>query len=200
MSKASRDTKWRSRSTSWAGQIEPAGAAPDRPRLRGRTASEPHDGAMVGEVEGLAALGRSRRHDLDDLRDHVAGALDDDRVADAHVLARDLVRVVQRGARDHDAADGDRLAARPPASARRCGRPGSMIASSTVVGLLGRELVGDRPARRAADEAQPLLPVEAVDLVDHAVDVVGQRGALAPDLGLVGQHLVDRAAAAATAD
>ena len=32
---------------------------------------------------------------FDDLRDHVSGALDRDGVADAHVLARDLVLVVQ---------------------------------------------------------------------------------------------------------
>ena len=35
--------------------------------------------------------------DVDDLRDHVAGALHDDRVADPHVLALDFVLVVQTG-------------------------------------------------------------------------------------------------------
>ena len=44
--------------------------------------------------------------------------------------------------------------------------------------LLGRELVRDRPARRARDEAEPLLQVEPVDLVDDAVDVVAERRAL----------------------
>ncbi len=47
-------------------------------------------------------------------------------------------------------------------------------------GLLGRELVGDGPARRCANEAEPLLPVDAVDLVDDAVDVIGELGAVAP--------------------
>ena len=38
--------------------------------------------------------------------------------------------------------------------------------------LLGGEFVGDGLARRARDEAEPLLQVEPVELVDDAVDVV----------------------------
>ena len=34
--------------------------------------------------------------------------------------------------------------------------------------------MGDRPARRLGDEAEPLLPVEPVDLVDHAINIEGQ--------------------------
>ena len=60
--------------------------------------------------------------------------------------------------------------------------------------LLGRELVGDRPARRAAHEAQPLLPVDTVDLVDDAVDVVGQRRPLDAHLAIECAHLLGRAA------
>ena len=47
--------------------------------------------------------------------------------------------------------------------------------------LLGRELVRDREARRARDEAEPLLGGERVHLVDHAVDVVGEPRALLAD-------------------
>ena len=49
----------------------------------------------------------------DDLRDHVAGALHDHVVALADLLAVDVLLVVQRRARDGDAADLDRLAASP---------------------------------------------------------------------------------------
>src|SRR5205085_10348171 len=45
----------------------------------------------------------------DDLRDHVAGALDDDDVALADLLAVDVLLVVQRRPRDGDTADLDRL-------------------------------------------------------------------------------------------
>ena len=43
--------------------------------------------------------------------------------------------------------------------------------------LLGGEFVRQRPARRAAAHAEPGLQREIVDLVDDAVDVVGQLGA-----------------------
>ena len=44
-----------------------------------------------------------------DVRDDVAGALEQHRVADADVLALDLVHVVQRDVADGDAADRHRL-------------------------------------------------------------------------------------------
>ncbi len=46
------------------------------------------------------------------------------------------------------------------------------IAFSTVVACSAGNFHADRPARRAADEAEPLLQGQIVDLVDHAVDVV----------------------------
>ena len=48
---------------------------------------------------------------FDDIRDDVAGALDDHRVADANVLTGDFIHVVQRSAFYHDAADRDGLEA-----------------------------------------------------------------------------------------
>src|SRR3546814_7364830 len=63
------------------------------------------------------------------------------------------------------------------------------------LGLLGGELVRDRPARRAADHAEALLPVEAVDLVDDAVDLVVQSGARLADLPVKGQRRVGRGTA-----
>src|SRR5262249_35823089 len=50
------------------------------------------------------------------------------------------------------------------------------------------------PARRAADEAQTPLPGEAVYLVDDAVDVVRQLGAVLAELGIGFQHRLNRAA------
>src|SRR3546814_2535963 len=67
------------------------------------------DRAVVREDIGLAVLRPLLLYDLDHLGNDVAGALNDDVVALADVLARDLVLVVQGGARDHHAADGDRL-------------------------------------------------------------------------------------------
>ena len=57
------------------------------------------------------------------------------------------------------------------------------------LGLLGGKLVGNRPARRARGRAQTILPVQAVDLVDDSIDVIGPGAA--PRLGdaVVGHHL-----------
>ena len=51
--------------------------------------------------------------------------------------------------------------------------------------LLGRELVSERPAGRPRDRAEPALFVEAVDLVDDAVDLVGERLPTGLDLPVV---------------
>ncbi len=54
------------------------------------------------------------------------------------------------------------------------------------------------PARRARDEAQPLLQIEPVHLVDHAVDIVAEAGALCVEGGEGGLRL-RRVGAAAVA-
>ena len=129
-------------------------------------------------------------HDVDHLRNHVAGALDDDGVADPDVAALaqllavaadalDVVLVVQRDVLHDDAADADRLELAD--RRERAGAPDlDLDVAQHRRGALGREFVRDRPARRARDEAEALLPVEAVDLVDDAVDVVVEFGALLP--------------------
>ena len=115
----------------------------------------------------------------------------------AHVLAGDFVLVVQGGALHHDAADGDRLE-------RRDRRQGALPPDRDQdvvehrLRLLGREFMRERPARRAADHAEPLLQGEIVDLVDDAVDVIGQRRAIGGDVAVIGQHLRRRRGTAAS--
>src|SRR6202011_5033616 len=60
--------------------------------------------------------------------------------------------------------------------------------------LLGRELVRDRPARGARYEAEPLLPVDALELVVDTVDVVVELGALGLDIAMERQQGLDRPA------
>ena len=88
---------------------------------------------------------------------------------------------------DGDAADPDRLQPRDR---------GELAGAADLdvdrledrLGLLGREFVRQRPARRARDLAEPALPVEPVDLVDHAVDVEGQVGPLRFDHPVMGDE------------
>ena len=173
---------------------EPAGAAAHHVGAAGALVDLAHGvaaagGADVGHLVGLGALRPLVQDDAHHLRDDVAGAAHDHRVADADVLARDLVLVVQRGVGHDHAADRDRLEL--GGGRERAGAADLDLDVEQRGGdLLGRELVGDGPARRARDEAQPLLPVEPVDLVDDAVDVVAERGALRADLAIEGQHLL----------
>ena len=148
---------------------------------------------MRGELEFVSPPGPLLRHIAQDLRDDVAGTLHDHHVAGAHVQPLDLVGIVQGGARNHHAADIDRLEI-----GDRRQRAGAADRDQDAVQprarLLGREFVGHRPARGAAHETEALLPIDAVDLVDDAVDVVGQRRPFDAHLAIELAHLFGRAA------
>ena len=133
-------------------------------------------GADLREDERLRPGGGSIGvHRPQHLRDHVARTLDEHDVADPHVLAGDLVGVVQGRVLDHHAPHGD-----GPQLRHRRQRAGAAHLDVDPLQhggrLLGGELVRDPPARNAAHRAQPALPVQAVDLVDDAVDVVAEVG------------------------
>ena len=69
-------------------------------------------GRAFGRQRNSARVRRPTvRDDGNDLRNHVAGAAHDHGVADTHVLALDLVHVVQRCVADGDATDEDGLQA-----------------------------------------------------------------------------------------
>src|SRR6202011_4398582 len=105
--------------------------------------------------------------------------------------APDVVLVVQGDVLHDDAADADRLEL-----ADRGERAGASDLDLDIPehrhGALGREFMRDPPARRARHEAQAFLPIEAVDLVDHAVDVVVELGALLLDAAVKVDQLLDR--------
>ena len=132
---------------------------------------EPHSGHADGHDEGpLGAV--AKLHDRPEhLGNDVSRLADDDGVADQDALRLDDVLVVERRL-PHDAArharrlhDGER--GRPAGAADR-----DDDVEQLRVDLLGRVLVGDRPARRAARGAQLVVQRELVDLDDHAVDLV----------------------------
>ncbi len=183
MSKALREAKCFSRSTRCAGADEAAGAAAHRIELAGWPAPRaphglpqtghswemhraPHQpGASPAQSRGSAGSRRPRA-----ARSTVSPIAD--------VLAGDLVLVVQCGVGDDDAAHRHRLQPRH----RRQGAGAANLNVDLLQHrrrLLGGELVRQAPARAARHEAQALLPVEPVHLVDDAVDVIAEVGALA---------------------
>ena len=108
----------------------------------------PTGGALRGHHEGTLGAVARVLDGGDDLGDDVAGLAQDDEVADEHALTGDFLCVVQGRARDvrardqhgfHDAVRGH--AARAPHL--------HPDIEQTRVHLLGRELVGGRPARGA---------------------------------------------------
>ena len=134
---------------------------------------------------GVLALGAGPAIDdgPDDLRDDVAGLLEDHPVADPDVLAPDLVEVVEGRSRDRRAGDLDRGHV---GDRRQRPRPPDVRDDvlDERLDLFGRELEGDGPAGRPADHAETGLLVEPVDLDDDAVGLVRQGVAsLAPALG-----------------
>ena len=84
---------------------QPAGAAIDDLAFLALS-SRSAFGAGTGEDIGLALDLRGQV--LDDLRDHVACALDEHAVAGPHAQALDLVGIVQRGVGHDDTTDGYR--------------------------------------------------------------------------------------------
>src|SRR5262245_59265557 len=165
---------------------QPAGAAAGRVLLAGIGIDLPRSMAAAGRADGgkdesFRALRPPCLNHAENLRDDVAGALHDPSVADPDVLPRYLILVVQRGVLHHDAADGDGLEL-----GDRGERPSAadldVDAAQDRGRLLGGKFVGERPARRPRAEAEAVLEVEAVDLVDHAVDVVAETGAALLDL------------------
>ena len=133
-------------------------------------------------------LGRAFiEHRAHNLGDYVARLVHDDGIALAHVFATDLVDVVQRGARDGGAGDRHRVKLGDRREHTGATHLDANFAQDGPL-FLGRELKGNGPARRAGGKAQVELLLEAIDLYDHAVDVVVQVTAV---LKRLGTELVD---------
>ena len=151
-------------------------------------------GADLGHLP-VNAVGRALvKHRTHDLGDHVARLVHDDGIALAHVFATDLVDVVQRGARDSGAGNRHRVEL---GDRREHTGATHLDANLAQYGLLflRRELKGNGPTRCASGKAQVELLLEAVDLYDHAVDVVIEVAAMLERLGTEFVNLGGRSAA-----
>ena len=135
-----------------------------------------HVSATLRTALGHVKLARAARlvlQHLDDLGNDVATALHRDPVADAHAQPLDLVHVVQGGAAHRGSANRYRLQ-----RGHRRQLSGASHLHQDVFDLrfarARRKLVGNRPARRLAGEAQLILQADAIDFHHDAVDLVRQ--------------------------
>ena len=121
--------------------------------------------------------------DFEDLRNDVARPAHERLVSGPYVLAGDFVLVVEAGAPDDNAPDVDGLE-----DGDRRDRAGSSDLKFDLedlrLGFFSGEFVGDGPARRPPDEPKALLIGEAIDLVDHPVDVKTDSAAFSFDLAI----------------
>src|SRR5690606_36460171 len=165
-----------------------AGAAPHRILLARRLVyllrcMAAADRAVIGKDVRLAVFRALFRDDGDDLRDDIAGALDDHGIADADIFANDFIFIMQRRVGDDDAADGDGAKSR-----NRRQRAGAADLYLDILDhrtrLFGGEFMRDGPARTASHEAETLLPVEPIDLEHDAVDIIIEAGAKLLDIAV----------------
>ena len=145
------------------------------------------DVALLRRGERRAALGADGRHDeralgavaqLDDrpqhLGNHIAGFAQHDGVADQHALELDHVLVVEGRLPHGRPGDAHRLHDRERRRASGAADRDHDV-EQLGVHLLGRVLVRDRPARRAAGRPELVVQGELVDLDDDAVDLMLDR-------------------------
>ena len=137
-------------------------------------------GAGRGHGENALGAVAQAEHGRHHLRDHVARALHDHGVADADVLAVDVLLVVERGHAHARAAHHHRGQHGEGVERARAAHVHGDVEQLRGA-LLGRELVGRGPARLAPHHAHLRPRPGVVDLHHHAVDVVVEpRPPLAP--------------------
>ena len=113
------------------------------------------------------------RHHLHHLRNNIACPANEHGIADVHIQTADFIHVMQGGVGNRDAADKHRFQA--------CNRSNSASTAHLEFDVfndrqlfLGRELVGNGPARCPGDKPELLLEIQAVHLEHDAVDFIGQ--------------------------
>ena len=135
---------------------------------RGRASMR--DGALLLVIVAMVG-GAALADDADDLRDDLAGLFDQDVVAQAQVEALDLIPVVQRRPRHRGAGQLHRLEQRHRGDGAGAADV-DLDVQHTRGRLLGGELVGDRPPRRAAGLAEFGVQGQFVYLDHQTVDLV----------------------------
>ena len=141
--------------------------------------------ASLRHLPRRAAAFAVRIYNGHNLRDNIACPLQHDRVAYAHILALNLILIVQRRIRDNHAANRDRF--QPRNRRERSGAANLNINRlKQCCCFFSGKFMGNGPTRRAADKAEAVLPVKPVNLVDDPVNIIAQARALAFNISISG--------------
>ncbi len=170
--------------------------AVERDAAVGNLALLVHHGAAAHGADGRhlprhGIQGTLLRHRPHNLGDHIAGLVNHDRVAHTHVLAVNLVDVMQRGTRDGGAGHRHRVELGHGGKHAGAAHLHANLAQDGRL-LLGRELERNGPARCASGKAQLILLCERIDLHHHAVDVIVQLTAVRKGIGTERMNLGGR--------
>ena len=187
MSKAIRDTKWRSRSTAWAGQMRAAGAAARLARLAHR---------VTTAFRALFRHGEGGLPPLPIWVDHrtICGMTSPARWTTTRspirtsrrAISSSLCRVARPTTTPPTVTGSSSATRRPP-----CARPESLMSFSTVSACSAANLWAIAQRAPAADKAEAVLQLQIVDLVNHAVDIVVEAGAMGRHVIVIGHGGVE---------
>ena len=134
-------------------------------------------------ADPTGALGAAIQNHLDNLRNHIAGTLQDDGIANADIFAGDFIFIMQSRVAHHHAADIDGFHHRAG-----CERTGATHLDFNIeqlrYRLFGGEFPRHCPARRAADKTKPPLPINPVKLIDNPINIISECGTAHADFGL----------------
>ena len=133
---------------------------------------------VFDKIERLRVARPLRFHDFDDRRNHFTRFFDHDGVADADILAFDLVFVVQRCPRNRAATDQDRLQFRDRGENSSATNLNNDV-EQFGFNAFGRVLVGNCPPRGFGGESERFALRQGVDFDHSAIRFVPK---IAPDL------------------
>ena len=149
------------------------------------------DWAAVRHRKAPLFAGSLAGHRPDHSRNDVAGARDQNDIADADIVALDVVDVMERGALHRDAADLHRFENGIWVEGSGASDADDDIAQLRTC-LARLEFERDRPTRVAGDHAEPFLQGEVIHLDDDAVDLVIELVATRFPPSTEGEHVVER--------
>ena len=148
----------------------------------------PAFGTVVGKGIGIARIiaGQVFNH----LRNYVPGALQHDPVTDAQPQPGNFITIVQRDIGHHHTPHGNRLQS---PNRGQLTRPAHLDIDGLQrrLGPLRRKLMRNCPARGLGHEAQALLPVKPIYLIDHAINIIWQVSTLMLNAAIMGEQFTN---------